>query len=105
MVNKKREMLENKEKRQLEHWIHGLIDYPRFALDLINRLNDNNKSEIKSSIILNGKAYDLNITLKEKVPDITVTVDIDTDPVLNKINELKKETWTLDLSIKTREEE
>ena len=86
-------------KRALEHWICGLIDYPRFALNLIDGLKDNNKSEIKSNIILNGKAYDLNITLKEKAHNITVTLDIDTDEALNKINELKKETGTLDLSV------
>ena len=91
--------MKGKERRQLEHWIDGLIGYPSFAWNLIDGLNDNNKSEVKSSIILNGKAYDLNITLKEKEPNITVTVDIDTEPVLDKIKELKKETGALDLSV------
>ena len=78
-----------KVKRVLEHWILGLIDYPRFARSLIDGLKDDTESKVKSTITVDGKVYELNIILKEKPSDITITVDVDTEPALNKINELK----------------
>lgn len=89
-------------RKTLDYWINGIINHNHFTYGLIKDLDENGKANVNSTITIDDHVYDLNITLKEKPSDIKITVDIDTEPALNKIKKLKKETEALDLSI-TRE--
>ena len=82
-----------KVKRVLEHWILGLIDYPRFARNLIDGLKVNTESKVKSTITLNDKFYELNISLKEKKPlgaEPPIMIKLDGEDIYRKIQELNK---------------
>ena len=99
-MNKKREMLEN--------WIYGLFGFEERTFILIRKLIkdvlDNDFTGFKSEYIdyPDGETYQLNLEIKKiKQSDKPITVKIDAEEVLKKIqeeklkiNNLKYGNWT-----------
>lgn len=80
-------------RRSLEHWIKGIIDYPSFAHNLIKKLDDANRSSVRSSFAVDGIVYDLTITLrKRKQGDVPITVNVDSEKVLEGLKKLDDST-------------
>ena len=97
-----------KTRRMLENWLYGLLGFEEqtymVCRNLVKDLIDNGSTGFRSEYIdyPNGETYQLNLEIKKiEQSDKPITVKIDADVVLKKIqeeklkiNNLKYGNWT-----------
>lgn len=84
--------------RKISNWLNGLFgdnENNKFARDLARELLENNKTSFTSKYTVDGTIYTctLKITsksVKDAVKDATITVKVDAEEVLQKIQEEKQ---------------